>query len=130
MNTMFKEKMVRFFALFTSTGTLLCCALPATLAAIAGGTAVTSMISALPWLIPLSLHKGWIFLVSGVLVLISALFTLRPQSKLACAVNEGKGCEVASGFSKLMLYLSAGIYTVGFIFAYLLTPMLRWLDTI
>lgn len=78
---MIKEKSIQFFALFTSTGTLLCCALPATLAAIAGGTAVTSLISAAPWLIPLSKYKGWIFLISGLLILVSALFAFRPQSR-------------------------------------------------
>ena len=57
-----KEKVISFLALFTSTGTLLCCALPASLAAIAGGSAVVGLMSTFPWLAPLSQHKGWIFL--------------------------------------------------------------------
>ncbi len=126
---MFREKVLRFFALFSSTGTLLCCALPATLAAVAGGSAVASLISTFPLLIPISREKGWIFLISGSLIFISALFTLRPQSKLVCTINGGKTCEAASGFSKFMLYLSVGIFMVGFFFAYLLTPILRWIAT-
>ena len=35
-----KPQFVNFLSVFTSTGTLLCCALPAALAAIAGGAAV------------------------------------------------------------------------------------------
>lgn len=123
------SKIVRFFTLFTSTGTLLCCALPATLAAIAGGTAVTSLISTLPWLIPLSRNKVWIFLVAGLLLIVSGVFTFRPQSKLACSITGGQGCEVASGFSKVMFYISIGIYSVGLFFAYFLTPILRWMES-
>ncbi len=124
-----KQKIIHFFALFTSTGTLLCCALPATLAAIAGGTAVTSLISALPWLIPLSRHKEWIFLTAGILLALSAVFTLRPQGRLACAINGGEGCEVAGSFSRAMFYISLAIYGIGLFFAYLLTPILRWMDS-
>ena len=125
---MLSPKITNFFALFTSTGTLLCCALPATLAALAGGTAVTSLISAFPWLIPLSRHKIWIFLVAGVLIIVSAILTFRPRGKLACSLTGGEGCEVASGFSRGMLFLSIGIYGIGFFFAFLLTPFLRWLE--
>ena len=60
-----KEKVISFLALFSSTGTLLCCALPASLAAIAGGSAVVGLMSTFPWLAPLSQHKGWIFLVGS-----------------------------------------------------------------
>ena len=127
-NTTAKDKILSFFTLFTSTGTLLCCALPALLAAVAGGSAVASLISAAPWLIPLSQHKGWIFIVAGILLAFTALFTLRPQSKLVCAINGGEGCATANSFSKFMLYVSLGIYTIGFFFAYLLTPLLRFLD--
>ncbi len=124
-----REKIIQFFALFTSTGTLLCCALPATLAAIAGGSAVTSLISAFPWLIPLSRHKVWIFLTAGILLIVSGIFTLRPQSKLACAINGGKGCEAAGSFSRNILYIALAIYGIGLFFAYLLTPVLRWMDS-
>jgi mercuric ion transport protein len=125
-----REKIVSFFTVFTSTGTLLCCALPATLAAIAGGTAVTSLISTMPWLIPLSQNKEWIFLIAGILLIISAVFTFRPQSKLACAITGGDGCEVAGNFSKIMLYISITIYFIGLFFAYFLTPILRWMDSL
>lgn len=40
-----KQKASSFLALFTSTGTLLCCTLPAAIAGIAGGSAVVSLIS-------------------------------------------------------------------------------------
>ena len=123
-----KEKLIAFLSLFTSTGTLLCCALPATLAAVAGGAAVGTLVTAFPWLIPLSRHKGWLFLFAGTLILANGALTFRPQGTLACAVTGGKGCEVAGTFGRVMFWAAAGIYGVGFFFAYLLAPILRFLD--
>lgn len=122
---MIREKIIAFFTLFGSTGTLLCCALPATLAALAGGTAVVSLLSLFPWLITLSQHKGWLFLIAGLFLAISGLFTFKPQSKLVCAVNGGTACATASGFSRIMFYISLAIYFTGFFFSYLLVPLLR-----
>lgn len=123
-----REKLIAFLSLFTSTGTLLCCALPATLAAVAGGAAVGTLITAFPWLIPLSRHKGWLFVIAGTLIAANGALTFRPQGKLACAVTGGKGCEAAGGFSRAMFWIAAGIYGTGFFFAYLLAPILRLLD--
>jgi len=123
-----KQRLVSFLSLFTSTGTLLCCALPAALAAVAGGAAVGTMLSALPWLIPLSRHKGVLFIVAGVLIAFNALLVLRPQGKVACSITGGKGCEVAGGFSKAMLWISTGIYTIGVAFAYAVVPIIKLLE--
>lgn len=122
-----KQKLFSILALFTSTGTLLCCALPAALAAVAGGAAVGTMLSALPWLIPLSRHKGVLFIVAGVLIAFNAILVLRPRGKVACSITGGKGCEVAGSFSKAMLWISIGIYTIGAAFAYALVPIIKLL---
>ncbi len=122
-----RRKVISFLTLFTSTGTLICCALPAMVAAVAGGSAVASLVSAFPWLIPLSRQKFWFFLVAGVLLILSAILIYRPRSKVACTVA-GEGCEVASGFSKVTFWVSVLIYSVGFFFAYLAVPILRWLE--
>jgi hypothetical protein len=123
------QKVSSFLALFTSTGTLLCCALPAALAAIAGGAAVTSLVSTFPWLVPLSANKGWIFLGSGLMILLSGILVYRPKGQLACSITGGEGCEVAGRFTKVMFWTSASIYAVGGFFAYLSVPLLRLLDS-
>ena len=123
-----KSQFVNFLSVFTSTGTLLCCALPAALAAVAGGAAVGTLVTTFPWLIPLSRHKEWIFLAAGALILLSAILTLRPQGKLACSITGGKGCEVAGGFTKSMFWSSLGIYGVGGFFAYAIVPLLRLME--
>ena len=121
------QKIMSVVALFGSTGTLLCCALPVTLAALAGGAAVGSMLSVFPWIIPLSQHKGWLFLVAGVLITFNGILLLRPKGKLACSITGGKGCEVAGGFSKAMLWISMAIYIIGASVAYALVPVIQLL---
>ncbi|MCH7496596.1 MAG: hypothetical protein IH971_01940 [Candidatus Marinimicrobia bacterium] len=123
-----KSQFVNFLSVFTSTGTLLCCALPAALAAVAGGAAVGTLVTTFPWLIPLSRHKEWIFLAAGVLILLSGILTLRPKGKIACSLTGGKGCEVAGGFTKSMFWSSLGIYGVGGFFAYAIVPLLRLME--
>ena len=123
-----KEKVLRFLALFTSTGTLLCCALPAALAALAGGAAISAYVSIFPWVIPLSRHKAWIFIVAGVMIAISGIFTLRPHGKLACAVTGGKGCKEAGLFSKWVFWIAVSIFAVGAFMTYGIVPLLEWLE--
>ena len=124
----FKQKLASFLALFTSTGTLLCCALPSAIAVVAGGAAVTSFISTFPWLVPLSQQKEWIFLASGLMIVLSGVLIYRPKGRVACTITGGKGCEVAGRFTKMMFWMSAGIFAVGVFFAYALVPLLRLLE--
>ena len=60
-----------YFSLFTSVGTLLCCALPSLLVLAGLGASVASTLSALPWLVTLSRHKHWTFSISGTLIALS-----------------------------------------------------------
>ena len=124
----FKQKLASFLALFTSTGTLLCCALPSAIAALAGGAAVASFVSTFPWLVSISQHKEWIFLPAGLMIVLSGLLVYRPKGKVACSLTGGQGCEVAGRFTKAMFWMSAGIFTVGLFFAYALVPALRLLE--
>ncbi len=120
-----RQRVSSFLALFTSTGTLLCCALPAAVSTLAGGAAVIGLTSALPWLIPLSRYKDWIFLAAGVMILISGILTLRPKGTIACSITGGQGCEAAGKFTKAMFWTSVSIYTIGAFVSYALTPILR-----
>ena len=122
------QSLVSFLTLFASTGTLLCCALPATLATLAGGAAVVSLTSSFPWIIPLSRHKDWIFLTAGVLLLFNGVLVLRPKGKMACSITGGKGCEVASRFTKVVFWSSTLIVGLGAFFAYAIVPILHWLE--
>ena len=124
-----KDKALSFLTLFTSSGTLLCCVLPAVVATIAGGAAVSSMLSAFPFLIPLSINKGWIFGVSAILIAINGYIVFKPNQEVACDVEAGEdGCEVTGRFNKQMFYISASVLVMGAFFAYALVPILVYFD--
>jgi mercuric ion transport protein len=120
-----------YFSLFTSVGTLLCCALPSLLVLAGLGASVASTLSSLPWLVTLSRHKQWTFLISGVLIALSFvnMYYVAPRLKAnACAPDDPSACRDANKFSKVLLWVSAAIYSVGFFSAYLLGPILTKLD--
>jgi len=122
------RKFIDFFSLFGASGTLLCCAIPALLSAIAGGAAVGSLISAFPWLIPLSVHKLWLFLGAGALLTFNGFLTLKPKGTVACSITGGKGCAVAGTFTRRMFWFAVIIYGIGVFAAYGIVPILRFIE--
>jgi hypothetical protein len=122
---------LNYFSLFTSLSTLLCCALPSLLVLLGLGATVASLLSNLPWLVTLSRHKGWTFAVSGILIALSFVNTYYIAPKLrkdACDADDSNACVDVSRLSKVLLWVSAGIYAVGFFVAYVLGPILTKLD--
>jgi len=120
-----RRTLLNFFSLFTSVGTLLCCALPSLLVLIGLGATVASFLSALPWLVSLSQHKGWVFLVSGLLIGANFAYTywLAPQLQF-CPTDAPEPCQETGRLSRVILWISAGLYATGLFSAYLLGPLL------
>lgn len=123
-----RQKVANVLSLFTSVGTLLCCALPALLVALGAGAAVASTLSALPWLGMLSAHKEWVFLVAGIMIATNFILIYRPRGRVACTVGGGKACEEASRLNKVLLWLSATLVVSGLFMAYAALPLLKWLE--
>ena len=122
-----------YVSLFTSLGTLLCCALPSLLVLIGLGATVASVVSTAPWLISLSRHKTWMFATAGLLIATNFVYVFRIAPRLqqtgqSCPVDQPSTCGTASRMSRMILWTSAGIYLVGLFSAYLLGPILRVLD--
>jgi mercuric ion transport protein len=120
-----------YFSLFSSVGTLLCCALPSLLVLAGLGASVASTLSTLPWLVALSHHKPWTFGVSGILIGASFanMYYLAPRlGTHACSPENPEACEGASRFNKVLLWISACLYVVGFFVAFLLGPILVHMD--
>ena len=120
-----------YLSLFTSTGTLLCCALPSLLVLLGLGTTVASFLSAMPWLVTLSHHKRWVFAISGMLIAFSfvQMYVIAPKQRLACPPNDASACETVSTFSKVVLWISAALYAIGFFTAFVLGPILARTDS-
>lgn len=126
-----RSAVLSYLSLFTSAGTLLCCALPSLLVLFGLGASVASMLSFLPWLVTLSRHKAWTFSVSGALIFMSFVNTYYIVPRLRtkeCSPENPTGCAEASRVSQILLWMSAVIYGVGFFVAYALGPILTRLD--
>jgi hypothetical protein len=121
--------LLSYLSLFTSFGTLLCCALPSLLVLIGLGATVASFLSAVPWLVTLSRHKSAVFLVSGLLIGGNLLYVYVIAPRLqeagaACPADAPEACGGASRFSRIMLWISTAIYAVGVFSAFVLGPLL------
>jgi mercuric ion transport protein len=121
-----------YLSLFTSLSTLLCCALPSLLVLFGLGASVASFLSFLPWLVSLSHHKLWVFAISGTLILLSFVqnYAIAPRLKSGadtCSPDD-PSCDRATRFSKIVLWISAAIYLIGFFTAFLLGPILSRMD--
>lgn len=123
--------LLSYFSLFSSVGTLLCCALPSLLVLVGLGASVASMLSAAPWLVTLSRHKPWTFGISGILIAASFvnMYYVAPRlQRQACSPESPDACETASRFSRVLLWISVVIYAGGFFVAFILGPILTMLD--
>jgi mercuric ion transport protein len=124
-----RSGLLSYLSLFTSFGTLLCCALPSLLVLLGLGATVASFLSAVPWLVTLSHHKNWVFGVSGALIADNFVYTyaLAPRLQmrgLACSTDDPGACAQASRTSRVVLWISAVLYCWGVFTAYLLGPIL------
>jgi hypothetical protein len=122
-----------YLSLFTSLGTLLCCALPSLLVLFGLGATVASVLSEAPWLVALSHHKNWVFIVAGALISGNFLYVyaLAPRLQVrtgACDANDPTACQTASSFSRIVLWCSAVLYLIGCFSAYLLGRILMHFD--
>ena len=127
-----RSAVLSYFSLFTSLSTLLCCALPSLLVLFGFGASVASVLSYLPWLVGLSRHKQWTFLISGSLIALSFLNTyyLAPRLQAQeCSPDDPSACADANKVSKILLWVSTGIYLVGLFVAYALGPILTRIDS-
>ncbi len=123
-----------YLSLFTSLSTLLCCALPSLFVLFGLGATVASVLSEAPWLVEMSHHKHWVFLIAGLLISgnFVYLYAIAPRlqaKKGACDPNDPVACQTASRLSRMILWCSAGLYLVGCFTAYLLGPILTRFDS-
>ena len=123
-----------YLSLFTSIGTLLCCALPSLLVLLGLGATVATVLSAAPWLVAVSRHKHWVFAISGALIAGNVLYIykLAPalrRERAACPTDAPEACNTASRISRIVLWLSAALYVIGLLAAYVVGPVLVRLDS-
>lgn len=125
MGNSYKQTLLPTLSLFTSVGTLLCCALPALLVTLGMGAALAGLVSNAPWLVAISEYKIIVFIVAGVMLLAATLLQWRARNA-PCPIDtqQAAACMRLRKFSWLVLVLSIGIYLIGFFFAFLATEFL------
>jgi hypothetical protein len=84
------------------------------------GTVVASMAGSEPWLITLSLHKGWVFAVSGTMIAASAWAVYRPGRFCPTDPELAAVCARADKWNRRFIWLSGALWFIGFFAAFVL----------
>jgi hypothetical protein len=114
------KRIVAFLSLFTSLGTLLCCALPAAFVVLGMGAAFAGLVGAIPQIIWFSEHKVFLFSLGAVLLLSGGLLQWRARNA-ACPIDPalGEACAITRDWSRVTYFVALGLYLIGFIFAFI-----------
>jgi hypothetical protein len=119
-----RNSVLQTVTIFSSLGTLLCCALPALLVSAGAGAVVATVVSAVPQLVWISEHKIILFIFAGFMLLLSGISSYRSRS-VPCPTDPAqmKSCLRLRRLSAAILYLSSLIYGIGFFFAFIFSWM-------
>ena len=115
-----KQVILPVFSLFTSLGTLVCCALPALFVTLGAGASLASLVSSAPWLVALSKYKIGTFGLSGALILLAGAMRWRSRNA-PCPIDpaQAKACAHLRKLSGMIYWLSVAVWCVGFFFAFI-----------
>ena len=115
------NKLVNYLSLFTSSGTIICCALPALLVSMGAGAVLSSFIAVFPQLVNLSIYKIPIFTGAFIMLIIAGM--LQYQSRgLPCPADKKKAyaCMQTRKVSMIIYFTSVGIFIIGLLFAFII----------
>ncbi len=106
-------------SLFASSGTLVCCALPALLVALGAGAALSSLVSVFPQVVWLSEHKEAMFVVAGLAIAASGALQWRNRNAPCPTDPALRGACLQTRRASLRVYgFSVLVYVVGGWFAF------------
>ena len=115
------KRLITFFSLFGSMSTLLCCALPVTLVSLGMGATFASLTSSIPSVLWLVAHKNILFIVTGVMLILSYVLMKHGQ-KQACPIDpdQAEVCRESKGLSNKIFWFSVVVYIIGILFSYVI----------
>jgi hypothetical protein len=115
-----RNSILHTLTIFSSVGTLLCCALPALLVSIGAGAIMASLVSAVPQLVWISEHKIPLFVFGGLMLGLSG-FAIYWNRRMRCPSDAtlAKSCLRVRRVSLAVLLISVVLYATGFYFAFL-----------
>jgi len=111
--------------LFTS-GTLVCCVLPATLVLLGAGSVMASLVSAVPGLVVLSQHKSLVFGLAGAGLLVAGVALWRQAVSGSCPIDPDRrrACLRLQGQARLLFGVSLAGYLVALVVTFVLPVLL------
>ena len=117
---------ISFLSLFTSGGTLICCALPALMVSLGAGATLAGLVTNFPQLIWLTEHKTALFISAGVMLFVAGVMQYRAKS-LPCPADPtlAATCARTRKISLGIYWFSVAIFATGFFFAYVLPLLSR-----
>jgi len=114
-----------FAALLTSSGTLLCCVLPAVMVSLGAGATLASLVSAVPQLVWLSQEKGWVFGIAALLLAASGYLLWRGRTAPCPAdPRAARTCAALRRVGSSLYGVALVAFLTGATFAFVL-PALR-----
>lgn len=110
-----------FVALVASSGTLMCCVLPAVMVSLGAGAALAGLVTAVPQLVWLSEHKAGVFGLAAALLLLSGVALWHARS-LPCPADPrlAATCARLRRWSAGLWIAAAAAVSVGALFAFVL----------
>ena len=116
---------IQLLSLLFTSGTLVCCVLPATLVLIGAGSVMASLVSAVPGLVVLSQHKPMVFTLAGVGLLLAGLALWRQATRGSCPTDPDRrrACLQLQHQARLLFGISLLGYAVALLVTFLLPLM-------
>ena len=124
MDGLNQSKFAALLSLLTSSGTLVCCALPALLVTLGAGAALSSLVAAVPQLVWLSEHKESLFVAATVMLALAGFMQWRART-LPCPADPAlaAACMRTRTMSLRIYAVSLAIFLIGGFFAFI-APLL------
>lgn len=112
---------VATLTLVASSGTLICCVLPAVMVTLGAGAALAGLVTAVPQLIWLSEHKAAVFGFSFAMLTLSGVLLWRARS-LPCPPDPALAvaCARTRRLSAVLWWFAVSCNVIGVLFAYAL----------
>ena len=109
-----KTKHLSLLSLFSSGGTLICCALPALLVSLGAGAVMASMVSSVPQIVWFSEHKLGVFIFAGMMLSISGFLQWKARS-LPCPSDKelAELCNKTRVNSLRVYFFSVSVFLIG-----------------
>jgi hypothetical protein len=115
-----------FLSLFSSFGTLFCCALPALFVLLGAGAVFAGLTSTVPQITFIAEHKNGIFIFAGTMISLNLFLRFKNRyNPCPTDPNLANSCKKLKKISNIIFYVSVIFFFIGLSFAYLVPYFLN-----